>query len=91
MGNEWRLSHLAGAVHIPLPQLLTRLEELPGGTVWVHCASGYRAAAATSLLARAGRRVVHLDDVFGKAVDAGLPIVTTGADADAQPSRALRR
>jgi glyoxylase-like metal-dependent hydrolase (beta-lactamase superfamily II)/rhodanese-related sulfurtransferase len=83
MGNEWRLSHLAGAVHIPLPQLPTRLGELPTGTVWVHCGSGYRAAAAASLLARAGRRVVHLDDLYGNAVDARLPIVTTGRQADA--------
>jgi rhodanese-related sulfurtransferase len=65
-------------VHIPLPQLPTRLEELPAGTVWVHCASGYRAAAATSLLARAGRRVVHIDEAYGKAVDARLPIVALG-------------
>ncbi|MCX9193356.1 MBL fold metallo-hydrolase [Carbonactinospora thermoautotrophica] len=75
MGNEWRESHIDGAVHIPLPELPGRLEEVPAGVVWVHCGSGYRAAAAASLLARARRQVVHIDDDYAKAADAGLPIV----------------
>ncbi|MEU4160415.1 MBL fold metallo-hydrolase [Actinoplanes sp. NPDC026670] len=76
MNNEWRADHIDGAVHIPLPDLPHRLHDVPAGTVWVHCGSGYRAAAATSLLQRAGRRVVHLDDSYADAGDAGLPIVT---------------
>ena len=43
--------------------------------VWVHCGSGYRAAAAASLLQRAGRQVVHVDDVYAKAA-AGLTITS---------------
>jgi rhodanese-related sulfurtransferase len=75
MTNEWRMDHIDGAVHIPLPDLPHRLADVPAGTVWVHCGSGYRAAAATSLLARAGRQVVHIDDAYADAADAGLPIV----------------
>jgi hydroxyacylglutathione hydrolase len=75
MSNEWRAGHIDGAVHIPLPDLPARLADVPAGTVWVHCGSGYRAAAATSLLQRAGRRVVHLDDAYAGAAGAGLPIV----------------
>ncbi|GLW30566.1 MBL fold metallo-hydrolase [Actinoplanes regularis] len=75
MSNEWRTGHIDGAVHIPLPDLPHRLADVPAGTVWVHCGSGYRAAAATSLLARAGRQVVHLDDAYADAAGAGLPIV----------------
>jgi hydroxyacylglutathione hydrolase len=41
----------------------------------VHCAAGYRAATAASLLARAGRTAVHVDDDWPNAVTAGLPIV----------------
>lgn len=77
MGNEWRAGHVAGAVHIPLPELPGRLAEVPEGTVWVHCGSGYRAAAAASLLARSGRQVVHIDDAYSHAADAGLPITTS--------------
>jgi glyoxylase-like metal-dependent hydrolase (beta-lactamase superfamily II)/rhodanese-related sulfurtransferase len=75
MRNEWRRGHIDGAVHIPLPELLHRLDDVPAGVVWVHCGSGYRAAAATSLLQRAGRQVVHIDDAYATAADAGLTIV----------------
>ncbi|GGK95885.1 MBL fold metallo-hydrolase [Planomonospora parontospora subsp. parontospora] len=74
MTNEWRAGHLDGAVHIPLPDLPHRLADVPDGTVWVHCGSGYRAAAATSLLQRAGRTVVHIDDAYADAAGAGLTI-----------------
>ncbi|WP_230879848.1 rhodanese-like domain-containing protein [Planomonospora sp. ID67723] len=74
MTGEWRSGHLEGATHIPLPELPARLAEVPDGTVWVHCGSGYRAAAAGSLLARAGRTVVHIDDAYAGASDAGLTL-----------------
>ncbi|WP_412750660.1 MBL fold metallo-hydrolase [Krasilnikovia sp. M28-CT-15] len=73
-GREWAAGHVDGAVHVPLPELAGRLAELPDGVLWVHCAAGYRAAAAASLLARAGRRVVHVDDAWANAAIAGLPI-----------------
>lgn len=76
LGTEWRRSHVRNAVHIPLPELPRRMTELdPGDTVWVHCGSGYRAAAAASLLARAGRTVVLVDDAFDTAEPAGVPMV----------------
>jgi rhodanese-related sulfurtransferase len=49
-----------------------RLDEVPAGTVWVHCASGYRSSIAASLLDRAHREVVLIDDDFEKATDLGL-------------------
>jgi hydroxyacylglutathione hydrolase len=76
MSNEWRRSHIDGAVHIPLPELPHRLDDVPPGAVWVHCGTGYRAAAATSVLQRAGRQVVHIDDAYATAAEAGLIIVT---------------
>ncbi|MGW5671864.1 rhodanese-like domain-containing protein [Micromonospora sp. NPDC003776] len=72
MTNEWRAGHVADAVHIPLPDLPKRLADLPAGTVWVHCGSGYRATAAASLLANAGREVVVIDDKFDRAEAAGV-------------------
>lgn len=65
-----------GVVHIPLHRLPGRLDEVPAGEVWVHCAGGYRASIAASLLAAGGRRVVAVDDAFDHAADAGLPVVT---------------
>ncbi|MFI5836112.1 rhodanese-like domain-containing protein [Micromonospora sp. NPDC051300] len=72
MTNEWTAGHIDGAVHVPLPDLPSRLADVPAGTVWVHCGSGYRATAAASLLANAGRDVVLIDDMFGRAGAAGV-------------------
>jgi hydroxyacylglutathione hydrolase len=76
--DEWHVGHLAGAVHIPFWELEQRAGEVPPGEVWVHCASGFRAAIGASLLDRAGRRVVHVDDDWDRAEQAGLPVTTDG-------------
>lgn len=78
LAGEWRDGHVDGATHVPLPELADRLGELGDGAVWVHCGSGYRAAIAASLLARAGRSVVWIDDEFGTAANTGLRV--TGGD-----------
>jgi rhodanese-related sulfurtransferase len=72
---EWAEEHIAGAVHIPMHELPGRLGEVPTGEVWVHCHSGYRALAAASMLAARGRQVISVDDDFGHAGTAGLPLV----------------
>ena len=67
--------HVEGSLNIPLGDLVGRLAEVPGGEVWVHCAGGYRASVAASVLAAAGgRRVVAVDDGFDHASEAGLPL-----------------
>lgn len=63
---------ISRSLHIPLHELEGRLEEVPGGEVWVHCGSGYRASIAASMLDRPGRDVVLIDDDFEAAQDAGL-------------------
>ncbi len=72
--DEYAAGHLPGAVAIPLHELLTRLEEVPTGQVWVHCGSGYRAGVAASILDRAGRNVVHVDAEWADAPAAGLTV-----------------
>ncbi|WP_435149316.1 rhodanese-like domain-containing protein [Micromonospora aurantiaca (nom. illeg.)] len=72
MTNEWKAGHIDGAVHVPLPDVPKRLAGIPAGTVWVHCGSGYRATAAASLLANAGRDVVLIDDSYARAEAAGV-------------------
>ena len=61
-GDEWGEGHLDGAIHVPMEDLADRADTLPDTTLWVHCASGFRASIAASLLARAGRAVVLVDD-----------------------------
>lgn len=65
--DEWADGRIDGAVHIPLHDLEARFDEVPEGEVWVHCASGYRASIAASLLDRAGRSVVAIDDEWAAA------------------------
>lgn len=72
--DERAESAIEGSVHVPMDEVLTRLDELPGSTLLVHCASGFRASIATSLLARSGRDVVLIDDDFGHAADAGFAV-----------------
>ena len=71
---EWADSHIDGAIHVPLHALPGRLAELPHEELWVYCRTGYRASVAASLLDAAGRPVVAVDDDYGQAAAAGLPI-----------------
>ncbi|HET7477037.1 MAG TPA: MBL fold metallo-hydrolase [Dermatophilaceae bacterium] len=73
--SEYDQGHLEGAVNIPLHDLPARVEQAPAGQVWVHCATGYRAAIAASLLAAHGMNVVLVDDSFEEhAAKTGLPV-----------------
>jgi glyoxylase-like metal-dependent hydrolase (beta-lactamase superfamily II)/rhodanese-related sulfurtransferase len=75
--SERAAGFLQGSVHIPLHALRRRLDEIPAGQVWVHCAGGMRAAIAASLLDAAGREVVAVDDSFDAAETAGLTVRTS--------------
>jgi glyoxylase-like metal-dependent hydrolase (beta-lactamase superfamily II) len=77
--DEFGASRIQGAVNIPLHTLPGHLHEIPPGEVWVHCAAGYRASIAASFLAAAGRQLVTIDDEFGNAREAGLPVTVPGA------------
>lgn len=80
--SEWRAGHLVGAVHIPIHEILARMDEVPDGEVWVHCASGYRASIAASIIAATGRHVVAVDDSYDRsAVASGLPVEDEGRAA----------
>ncbi|MEU7048760.1 MBL fold metallo-hydrolase [Streptomyces eurythermus] len=75
--SERAAGFLRGSVHLPLHALRRRLDEVPAGQVWVHCAGGMRAAIAASLLDAAGREVVAVDDSFDSAETAGLTVRTS--------------
>lgn len=72
-GWEYEQGHHPRAVHVPFHEVVDRADEIPPGQVWVYCATGNRAAVASSLLAREGRDVVLLDDFC-------LPGDTPGAE-----------
>ncbi|HET6968385.1 MAG TPA: MBL fold metallo-hydrolase [Ornithinibacter sp.] len=73
--SEHGAGAIEGSTNIPLQYLLERLGDVPDGQVWVHCASGYRASIAASVLAANGVPVVLVDDSFDEqARPAGLPV-----------------
>lgn len=76
--DEWSERHIAGSVNIPIHELLDHLHHVPDGELWTHCASGYRAAIAASLLERAGHDVVLVDDEWEHAAPAGLNVSDSG-------------
>ena len=79
-GSEFRSGHIDGAVNVPLHELLARVDEVPTGEVWVHCASGYRASIGASVLATHRIHVVAIDDSFDEnATAAGLPVTDAAA------------
>ena len=56
---EWKAGHIVGALHVPGGSLPEHLDQVPSDLpVHVVCGSGYRSSIATSVLQRAGRRVV---------------------------------
>jgi glyoxylase-like metal-dependent hydrolase (beta-lactamase superfamily II)/rhodanese-related sulfurtransferase len=69
--DERRGNTLRDSRHIPLHELTDRLAGIPRGRpVWVHCAAGYRASIAASLLQRAGLDALLIDDRFPARDDA---------------------
>ncbi len=73
--EEYAAARIVGAVNVPIHELTRRVAEVPAGEVWVHCAGGYRASVAASVLDAAGRTLVAIDDSFDNAEQAGLHLV----------------
>ncbi|WP_341924157.1 MBL fold metallo-hydrolase [Nocardioides psychrotolerans] len=77
--EEHEEAAIQGAVNIPLHELWSRVDEVPSGEVWVHCAGGYRASVAASMLDAHGRSLVAIDDTFDNAETVGLHLVRPAA------------
>jgi hydroxyacylglutathione hydrolase len=77
---EWKDGHLLSSLHIPLGQLLKRLDELPKDQPLVtQCRAGGRSAIAASLLHRAGfANVSNLVGGIDAWTAAGLPTTEKG-------------
>jgi hydroxyacylglutathione hydrolase len=61
--REWRAGHVDRSLNLPLGELPARAGELRGAEpIATICESGYRSSLASSLLLRAGFRVVNVTD-----------------------------
>jgi rhodanese-related sulfurtransferase len=73
---EWHHGHVEGAIHIPLGELTSRLDEVPEGQTLVVCKVGARSARAVMWLSQQGRDVVNLDGGLLDWEAAGRPLVS---------------
>ena len=71
--GEWAQGRIAGAVHIPMDQLLSRLDEVDDRVVCV-CAVGARSGRVAEYLNAQGYQAVNLEGGIYAWADAGLPI-----------------
>ncbi len=63
--SEYEEGHVPGAANLAHTRLFVRQDEVPeDNTLLVHCQSGARAAAASSLLERFGHKVEYVNDDF---------------------------
>lgn len=82
--DEWAAGHAPAAVHVPMGQVVQRLDEiavaLPDRPVRVVCRSGARSARVTAYLIQAGWDAVNVDGGMRAWAAAGRPMV---ADSNA--------
>jgi rhodanese-related sulfurtransferase len=71
--EEWASGRIPGAVHIPMDQLMGRLDEVGDQVVCV-CAVGGRSARVAQFLNAEGREAVNLAGGTYSWIDAGLPV-----------------
>jgi len=71
--DEWAQGRIAGSVHIPMEQLMTRLDEIGDRVVCV-CAVGGRSARVTQYLNVEGRQAVNLEGGIYHWAETGLPV-----------------
>ena len=84
--DEWTAGHAPSAVHVPMGQVVQRLDEIAAALaerpVRVVCRSGGRSARVTAYLIQAGWDAVNVDGGMRAWAAAGRPMVT---DSNAPP------
>jgi rhodanese-related sulfurtransferase len=80
--HEWEAGHLPGAVHIALPELPARAEEIDKDRpVILYCRGGNRSAMAATALTEAGYDAVKLSEGAVGWEEEGLPFEPEGGYA----------
>jgi rhodanese-related sulfurtransferase len=74
---EWVAGHADGAVHIPLDQLPTRLDELdPDQDLYVICRTGGRSFRAAQWLNGQGYTAINVAGGMDQWLESGKPLVS---------------
>ena len=73
--DEWAAGRAPSAVHLPMSQLVARLDEVPADRpVAVVCRSGHRSAQVTAYLVAQGRTARNVDGGMLAWSQLGLPL-----------------
>lgn len=76
---EYREGHVRGALQLAHTRLLGGVKNLPDETLYVHCVSGVRSAAASAFLQSQGKSVMYVSGRFEDFAGAGIPIAASPA------------
>lgn len=71
--DEWAAGRIPGSTHIPMAEILTRMDEV-GDRVVCICAVGARSARVTQYLNAQGRDAVNLDGGIAAWAAEGRPL-----------------
>ena len=75
--DEWVHGHIDGAVHIPMGDVPSRLDDLPeGDPLYVTCRGGGRSARVAAWLNQNGYDAVNVAGGMGEWEAAGKPLVS---------------
>ena len=81
--NEWRAGHAPEAVHVPMSELVQRLDDIPEADhLYVICRSGGRSAKVTAYLNANGWDAVNVDRGMNGWSSIGRPLVSEEADGE---------
>lgn len=77
--DEWQRGHVAGAQHIPMGQVPTRLEEIDqAAKLYVICHVGGRSMRVAQYLQRNGYQPINVNGGMLAWANAGRPVITDG-------------
>ncbi|WP_199440676.1 rhodanese-like domain-containing protein [Umezawaea beigongshangensis] len=80
--DEWAAGHAPGALHVPMSEIASRLDELPpDAELFVICRSGGRSARVTQFLNANGWDAVNVDGGMSHWAATGRPLVGEGDTA----------
>jgi rhodanese-related sulfurtransferase len=75
--DEWSSGHVAGAEHVPMRTVPSRLDDLRGeGTLYVVCEVGGRSAVVVDFLEGQGVSAVNVEGGMNAWRRSGLPLET---------------
>jgi rhodanese-related sulfurtransferase len=72
--DEWQAGHAEGATHIPMSEIMARIDEVPDGAA-VICRSGARSGRVVAFLEQRGREAVNVGGGTVQWAAEGRPMV----------------